>query len=54
MMCRSCIPLYGLLLSGTPGASSEMYPDPAVYCENYADEVGCRESAIQVGCSAAT
>ena len=43
MMCRSCIPLYGLLLSGTPGASSEMYPDPARYCKNYADEVGCRE-----------
>ena len=43
MMCRSFIPLYGLLLSGTPSASSEMYPDPAIYCGNYADEVGCRE-----------
>jgi len=43
MMCRGCIPLFGLLLSGTPVASSEMYPDPARYCKNYADEVGCRE-----------
>ena len=43
MMCRSCIPLYGLLLSGTPGASSRRWPDPAHYCKKYADEVGCRE-----------
>ena len=43
MMCRSCIPLYGLLLSGTPGASLGMYPDTAFYCNTYADEIGCRE-----------
>ena len=43
MVGRSCIPLYGLLLSGTPGASSYMFPDPATYCGNYADEVGCCE-----------
>ena len=47
MMWRSCIPLYGLLLSGTPCASNknsiEMYPEPVVYCEDYADVVGCRE-----------
>ena len=43
MMCRSCIPLYGLLLSGTPGASSRRWPDPAHYCKNYADEIGCRD-----------
>ena len=47
MMWRSCIPLYGLLLSGTPCASNknsiEMYPEPVVYCEDYADVGGCRE-----------
>ena len=43
MMCRSCIPLYGLLLSGTPGASLRRDPDTAIYCNTYADEVGCRE-----------
>jgi len=43
MMSRSCIPLYGLLLLRTPGASSKMYPEPADYCRRYADEVGCRE-----------
>ena len=43
MMSHSCIPLYSLLLLRTPGASSEMHPEPAGYCRKYADEVGCRE-----------